>query len=192
MPTQSFSVENIWQPSQHLPAGDVLKAIAARLGEAWGMSDLADRVQIAYNPRMRTTLGRAILDDLRVELNTRLLLENPEELVAVLAHELAHVVVHVRYGEAASPHGHQWQTLIRAVNMSPSRTHGLKVKRRRRRRYLYLHICSDCGYSFMSRSVRRDYYCVSCGPEMVWEMFRAPNTAEGRRKLKEMASAVTA
>jgi len=96
-------------------------------------------------------------------------------------------VVYLRYGGVA-PHGRHFRTLMRAVNMSAETTHNLKVRRRRRRKYVYLHRCSDCGYSFVARTIQRNYYCLACGPDMSWNIFRAPNTADGRRRLAEMAA----
>jgi len=182
-PRMRFITDDIWTPRQPLPGPGVLREIASRLGAAWEAPELAEQVRIVYNPRLRTTLGRAMLDDRRVELNTRLLHEHPDQLVPLLAHELAHVVVHARYGRVPA-HGRHFRTLMRAVNMSPRATHDLPVKRRRRRgRYLYLHRCSDCGYSFVARSVRRGYYCIACGPDMSWDVFRSANTPRGRQAL---------
>ena len=184
-----LNVDDLWTPQQPLPGKSILSAIAARCGVAWDMPDLPRRVRIAYNPRLRTTLGRAVLEENRVELNTRLLRDHPAELVPTLVHELAHLVIRMRYGRVA-PHGRHFRTLMRAVNLSADATHDLPVAglKRLRRRYVYLHRCSDCGYSFVARSVRRNCYCVACGPEMTWDIFRVPNTPQGL-KLLETATA---
>ena len=181
---RQFCVDDLWQPPQPLPPRKTLLAIAARCGAAWDMPDLAAAVTLAYNPRLRTTLGRAWLDERRVELNPRLLRDHPHELVPTLAHELAHVAVHLRYGRVP-PHGRHFRTLMRAVNLSARATHCLPTAalRRRRKRYLYLHRCGDCGYSFVARGIRRNIYCRACGPDMSWAVFRAPDSHEGRKRL---------
>lgn len=183
---KQFSVTDLWTPNRPLPGKPILIAITERLGEAWNFRGLGRKVSVRYNPRLRSTAGRALLDDCCVELNTRLLREHPEEFVGVLAHELAHIVVQLRYGRVA-PHGLHFRTLLRAVNLSDNRTHTLPVAhlKHRRRRYLYLHRCSDCGYAFIARSIRRNYYCRACSPEMTWNILRAPNTKQGRDALKE-------
>lgn len=185
-----FSVDDLWTPQLPLPGKAVLTAIGARAGEAWECEELIRRVRIGYNTRLQTTLGRALLDEDRVELNPHLLREHPGELVGTLVHELAHIVVHRHYGKAGS-HGLHFRTLMAAVRLSPAATHKLPTAhlRRRRRRLLYLHRCSDCGYSFIARSVRRNYYCLACGPEMTWNIVRAPSTTAGRKHLKDLATA---
>ena len=181
-----FNTDDLWTVAEPLPGRRVLRAIAARLGAAWEAPDLAEKVTIVYNPRLRTTLGRAVLDQQRVELNVRLLRRHKSELIPLLAHELAHVLVHMRYGRVPA-HGRHFRTLMRAVNMPSRATHDLPVKSlaRPRRRYLYLHRCSGCGYSFVAKSVRRGYYCTACGPGMRWDIHRVPNTPQGRKALAE-------
>ena len=181
-----FRVDDLWTPREPLPGKRVLTQIAERCGRAWGFACLADGVRIVYNPRLRTALGRALLDERRVELNVRLLRAHLQEFIPTLVHELAHVVVYIRYGRVR-PHGMHFRTLMRAVNLSPQATHSLPVgsAKRRRRRYLYLHRCSDCGVSFVARKVRRDLYCRCCGPDMTWTILRAADTEAGRRALDE-------
>lgn len=189
MASRAFIVEDLWTPDQPLPSRRTLVAIARRCGSAWECSDLHRRVTIIYNQRLETTLGRAILDEDLVELNVRLLQQHPAELVPTLAHELAHLVVHRRYGRVP-PHGLHFRALMRAVNLSPEATHDLPVARRRARKYLYLHVCSRCGRTFIDRRVRRDCYCTACGPRMEWDVLRAPNSRAGLAALKRAQAAV--
>jgi len=178
-------VDDLWTPDQPLPTRSVLAAVAGRCGELWQEPDLAHRVRIGYNPRLRTTLGRAKLEQRQVELNPQLLREHPGELLATLVHELAHVVVYQRYGPVP-PHGRHFRVLMSAAGLSGKATHDLPVQhlRRRRQRYLYLHRCDGCGYRFTARRVRRGYYCTACGPGMNWDIVRVPNTEQGRRMLQ--------
>ena len=176
-----------------LPARAELVAFARKLAELWNYPTLVE-VRIGYNQRLRSTLGRAILyrrpGQCHVELNTRLLHEHPAEVYGVLTHELAHVVGHFR-DRRGTTHGRCFRELMKAAGYSPKATHDLPTEhlQRKRRKYLYLHRCSDCGYSFIARSVKRNYYCIACGPEMVWDVFSAPNTSQGRATLKEMQKA---
>ena len=186
-----FRVDDLWTPRDLLPGKGVLGQIAERCGRAWDFASLPEEVRIVYNPRLRTALGRAFPRERRVELNARLLRAHPQEFIPTLAHELAHVVVYIRYGRVR-PHGMHFRTLMRAVDLSPQATHSLPVgpAKRRRRRYLYLHRCSDCGAGFVARKVRRDLYCRCCGPDMAWAILRAADTAAGRRALGEAMAAL--
>jgi len=179
------SFEDLWMPAEPLPTRRTLEAMVRRIAAVWGWADRAAGVRIVYNPRLRVTLGRACLEENRVELNTRLLREHPDQLPATLVHELAHLVVHDRFGRVP-PHGRQFASLMRQAGADPSATHDLPVGhlRRKRGKFLYLHRCEDCGYSFIARSVKRNYYCRACGPDMTWYILRAPNTTAGRRALK--------
>ncbi|MBN1943579.1 MAG: SprT-like domain-containing protein [Phycisphaerae bacterium] len=174
--------QGLWTPQSPLPTRKLLSRLAARFLSAWRAGDLIPRVKIVYNPRLSTTLGRACLENLRVELNPRLLGEHPEELLPTLGHELAHLVVYARHGSAARPHGAEFRRLLRKLQLPDAARHRLPVEhlRRKRARYLYLHRCRQCGQSFLARSVRRNYYCLACGPEMEWDIFRAPNSPAGR------------
>lgn len=184
-----LSFDDIWTPAQPLPGRAVLGALAERLAAAWGCGGLAGRVKIVYNPRLRSTAGRAFLDEARVELNTRLLREHPDQFIATLAHELAHMVAHRRFGRV-QPHGRHFASLMRQVGLPAGATHSLPVAhlRRARGRFLYLHRCSDCGYSFIARSIRRNCYCRACGPDMSWRVLRAADTAAGRSALENARS----
>jgi predicted SprT family Zn-dependent metalloprotease len=182
----------LWTPSAPLPTRTLLGKLAARCLAAWRAEHLTPRVRIVYNPRLSTTLGRACLNEFRVELNPRLLTDHPTELVPTLAHELAHLVVYDRHGASVRPHGAEFRLLMRRVNLPDESKHHLPVGhlRRKRSRYLYLHRCSVCGRSFLARSVRRNCYCVACGPDMEWDVFRAPNSAAGKKLLTRLQRSV--
>ncbi len=179
--------DDLWTPGTPLPAADVLETLAVRLGALWAAGPLMSRTTIRYNPRMRSAAGRAFLEDHRVELNPRLLAAHPEQLIPTLIHELAHVVVHARYGRVA-PHGREFKTLMAAAGVTGKATHSMNVEPLRRRRYLYLHRCPSCGQTFIARKPRRDCYCTACGPEDGWDIWRAPATPKGRELLRRLAA----
>lgn len=186
---KTLETDSIWSPALPLPAKDSLCRLTEKIGSAWGINDLHRTVGIVYNPKLSTTLGRAILSSGVVELNPRLLNEHPKELIPTLGHELAHIVVYRRFGRAA-PHGYHFKMLMSALDLSAKSTHSLPVghlrRKRKNRKYLYLHICSECKYRFIARSFRRNYYCVTCGPDMKWDVYRAANTSAGRELLKRL------
>ncbi len=113
--------------------------------ELWQVIDLRAAIRIHWNPRLRTTIGRALLDELVLELNPRLLARHPDQVRHVLIHEAAHLVVRRLYGPDEAPHGRVWKAYMRLAGESTKATHdldvsGLRVKRkpaaRRRRKRL--------------------------------------------------------
>lgn len=191
--TVAQQLEAIWQPGGSLPGGPCLRRMTGVLLDAWEAGHLAGDVHVGYNPRLRTTLGRALMRERCVELNPTLLRNHPSHLPATLAHELAHLVVFDRFGPIA-PHGRAFRILMRQVGFSDSATHDLPVKRtrRRRRKYLYLHRCTECGGVFVDRRARRDWYCSACGPESSWDIFRLPDNDTGRRMIRRAKALTTA
>ncbi len=183
----TVETDAIWNPTLPLPARDSLRQLTDRIGLSWGIKNLHRKVQVVYNLKLSTTLGRAILNSGVVELNPRLLNKHPNEMIPTLVHELAHIVVYRRFGRAA-PHGKHFKALMGALNLSPKSMHSLPVGhlRRKRKKYLYLHCCSECKYRFVARSYRRNYYCVACGPSMKWDVYRAPNTSAGQKLIKRL------
>ncbi len=175
----TVSFNDIWTPGYQkpLPGRETLIMVAERCGRVWEMPELAASVKISYSPRLRTSLGQAVLEKRRVELNTRLLQAHPDQLIPTLIHELAHVAVHMRYGRVP-PHGRHFRVLMAAMALNAKATHNLptaRLIRRGRRKFFYVHKCSDCGYSFVARRPRRDCYCRRCGPEMSWSIIRVLN-----------------
>jgi predicted SprT family Zn-dependent metalloprotease len=114
-------------------------AIIQEMLALWNAEDLCDRICWRWNSRLRTTIGRALLEEMILELNPILLGRNPDEMRGVVVHELAHLVTTSRYGFAVAPHGRQWKSLMYAAGESARATHtlnvdGLRVKAKRRRR----------------------------------------------------------
>jgi predicted SprT family Zn-dependent metalloprotease len=176
-----LSFDDIWTPDRPLPDGPGLRSLCGRLLAWWNASDLLPRLTVAYNPAMRTALGRAKLRQWRVELNVRLLMRAPAELIPTLAHELAHFVVFRRVGSIRQPHGPEFMELMRLVGMPQRARHRVNVSglRRRRQHYLYRQQCRECGASFIVRRVRRRACCPTCGKTPAWAVHRAPATPEG-------------
>lgn len=189
---QKISFDDIWTPDQPLPVGSVLYRLAARCGEIWQIDGFETRVRIAYNPKLRSTLGRAWLEDMKIELNTRLLLKNPDQLIPTVVHELAHLGVRILAGKRARPHGREFKILMHQAGQSSRATHSLDVSavKRARKRFLYLHTCDRCKRYFTARSVRRNVYCGHCGPKMTWNIIRVVNSVSGKKTLSNFISQI--
>ncbi len=95
-------------------------------------ADLASRIQVRFNPRMRTRAGACSYNRIRhdhvpgrfaIDLNPTLLLDrHPEALLPTLAHEIAHAVVRAQHGGRASTHGPAWKTVMSMAPNGPMAT----------------------------------------------------------------------
>lgn len=129
---------------------------------------LADRVEVHWNSRMRSTAGRAWSQAAKVELNP-LLLACPEgELDRTLRHELAHLVAHHRAARAQrrriQPHGPEWHEACADLGIAgEERTHRLEALQARRLARKYHYRCPSCGREFPRvRPIRRPLACAPC------------------------------
>jgi predicted SprT family Zn-dependent metalloprotease len=95
----------------------------------------------------------------------------------VLAHELAHVVVHERHGRDVRPHGRAWRELMRAAGFTPRVRLALPAelappaprqqrragsRRRTASRPIYLHRCPRCSASRLAGRPVRTWHCTAC------------------------------
>ena len=137
-----------------------LDGLFARLEVAWGEPGLAGLCAIAFNPRLRTALGRFLPRERRVELNPRrwaeLTAAEREELVV---HEIAHAVVQAQTPRAR-PHGREWRELMRRAGYRP---------RARFRRagaepaaVLFEHRCPVCHATRLARRRVSTWRCWAC------------------------------
>lgn len=101
--------------------------------ELWKASELLPSLTIIWNQRLRTSAGRARLLEQVVELNPNLLTANPENVLEVLTHELAHLVVFARHGRTL-PHGKEWKALMREAGQAPMTYHRMDVNGLKRSR----------------------------------------------------------
>jgi SprT protein len=90
-----------------------------KFSAVWATPQLAERVQISFSARFRSSLGncRPTQGDIRL---SSVLLDSPQEVFEeVLCHELAHMVAFELYGPAAKPHGREWKALMQQAGYAP-------------------------------------------------------------------------
>lgn len=146
-----------------------LEALARQLIGALGdCAALLPKVQVHWNPRMRSTAGRAWSQSGRVELNPLLTECSPDEIDRTLRHELAHLVAHHRAAQAQrrriQPHGPEWQQACADLGIDgEERTHRLEALQARRLTRRYHYVCPGCGREFPRvRPIRRPLACAPC------------------------------
>ncbi len=112
---------------------------------ALGHPGLADAVRVFWNPRMRTSAGRAFWPSRVIELNPKLRGVGDAEIDRTLRHELAHLVAYERAGRRRiRPHGPEWAAACAELGIPGERAcHTLPFQRsRRERKFAYL--CTRC------------------------------------------------
>ncbi|MCH2059113.1 MAG: SprT-like domain-containing protein [Verrucomicrobiales bacterium] len=141
-----------------------LTAQARELVEAIDLGELAEQLQVYWNPRLITTAGLAHHSTSRIDLNTRLIEFPPDEPGRTLRHELAHIVAHHRAaGRVIQPHGPEWREACNALGIpGERRCHDLPLARRSvRRKFAYQ--CRYCGIIVPRvRKLSRDSACYPC------------------------------
>ncbi|MDA7887778.1 SprT-like domain-containing protein [Akkermansiaceae bacterium] len=138
-----------------------LTELGTRLLLELGLDDLAKRVSVGWNPRMRSSAGRATWPTALVELNPRLPDISQDEVRRTLLHELAHLVAYERSGNRRiQAHGAEWQRACADLGIPGEKaTHRLALPSRSiKRRWRYQ--CPSCESSF--DRVRRYKGRVAC------------------------------
>ncbi len=158
----SVSEPSVTEACSRLMGGDTeLTSICVRLSLMLGLEELSARVEVEWNPRMRSTAGRATWPKALIELNTRLPDISQDEVRRTLLHELAHLVAYERAGHGnLQAHGPEWQRACRELGIPGERaTHRLNLPSRSfKRKWKY--VCRSCGTSI--ERVRRFKARVAC------------------------------
>lgn len=141
--------------------GDAISLLEAHAGERYAKS-----VNIVWNKRMRSTAGRAFLNQAKVELNPKLLELGAEALSHVrqtLLHELAHLLAHQRYGRGISAHGAEWKQACADMGIpGESATHTLPLPSNRQQKK-WCYTCPSCAEVIERVRKMRGYSaCYTC------------------------------
>lgn len=147
----------------------LLQQILQQCEETWNAPGLAGSVEIQVSPRMKRTLGRALLQKRIIRLAGFVVRGPQDALREVLVHEAAHIVAFDRFGTGIRPHGRQWAELMEQAGL-PARarvdptTIGLPTHppTRRRTRTIYEHRCPACQARRLARRAMRRWQCAAC------------------------------
>jgi len=146
-----------------LPSACALQKRATCLLRALKAENLAARLRVDWNDRMRTTVGRANFQLSLILLNPALQKFGPAEIDRTLRHELAHLLAHSRSRRRILPHGREWRKACCDLGIPGERAgHALPlVGHALRRRFVYR--CSSCQRHFPRvRRIRRATACLDC------------------------------
>jgi SprT protein len=156
-----FDAQEVFSP----PSARELKDRAASLLRALGAQNLAARLRVEWNRRMRTTVGRADFRRCLISLNPALQEFGAAEVDRTLRHELAHLLAQFRFCKRRRilPHGHEWRNACCDLGIAGECAgHTLPlVGRALRRRFVYY--CKNCQQHFPRvRRIRRATACLAC------------------------------
>lgn len=130
--------------------------------------------KIVLNPRMRSTAGRARYSLNQIELNTRLLSENPDHIEQTLGHELAHLLSYEIFGsKLGRGHKKAWRSVMTRFGLEADRTHSLDTSGLKRVHMpkaeaacqCRTHLIKSRRYNKMRRGV--NYTCTICKSRLV-------------------------
>ena len=151
-------------PSRILGRDATLEMKARRLMENIGAGELARKVCVEWNPRLRNAAGRALSHRALVSLNPKLREHGADEIERTLRHELAHLIAQMRAGRRRiAPHGAEWRQACHDLGIADEqRCHTLPFPTcTRARRFLYR--CRHCQTDFPRvRRIRRTVACLEC------------------------------
>lgn len=130
----------------------------------FGHKNLADKVSVSWNPRMRSTAGRARWPACEIELNPKLKEFGEEEIQRTLKHELAHLLAYERNKYLRiEPHGREWRRACADLKIPDERVcHILPLaKRSLKRKFSYS--CPSCrAIIYRVREIHKPVACLSC------------------------------
>src|SRR5687768_17395412 len=154
-------------PAIRAESDDTAGALTQRgreLLQAVGAPDLAARLRVRWNVRMRSTAGTAFPEKGLITLNPRLREFGDEEIDRTLRHELAHLLAHHRAGRRRiPPHGAEWRRACQMLGAPDEpRCHDLPLPRRSLRpRHFYR--CPHCALELRRvRPLRSRSACLAC------------------------------
>jgi predicted SprT family Zn-dependent metalloprotease len=141
--------------------------LAAGLNSVWGVPDLEIRVRVQVSHRLRVSLGRSLPAKGVIRI-AAFLLDGPHPLLReVLAHEAAHVAVHILHGKRVRPHGPEWRSLMRRAALEPRLRVpideidvGAPMTSPRRR--TWEHRCPVCHVRRVAARPVRRWRCAAC------------------------------
>lgn len=155
------------RPVPKAPASRDDDALAARcraLLIGLGCDDLAARIRVRWNSRMRSTAGTAYPAKALITLNPRLHEFGAAEIERTLRHELAHLLAQHRSGRRRiPPHGSEWRQACADLDLpDEQRCHDLPFPRRQlAKRHLYR--CPNCRIELHRvRPFRARCACLAC------------------------------
>jgi len=118
--------------------------------------------RIRVSGRMRRTLGSYQPANKQIAISSRLLtLADQDEVREVVLHEIAHAIVHKRFGKEAPAHGREFRSVCDELGVKPRRYVDIDIKDWQPR-LRYLSKCGHCKSLIVRKKRVRSVRC-QCG-----------------------------
>lgn len=135
-----------------------LQALTGKISQTYFLKPF--KHQATFNPRLRTTGGRYMLESHNIEINRKYYEEHGmNELEGIIKHELCHYHLHIE-GRGYKHRDPEFRKLLNEVG-GPRHCTPL-AKEREKRSVKRIYLCTKCGHRY-ERQRRVDTKRYSCG-----------------------------
>ena len=132
---------------------------------------------VRVSGRMRRTLGSYMPSRTQIAISSRLLaMGNEDDIKEVVLHEIAHAIVHARFGEKPSAHGAEFRSVCNEIGARPRRYVDV-VTDKWSSQVRYLSKCGHCKVLIVRRKRMKSVRCL-CGLKLYPRSWRAVAPAE--------------
>jgi SprT protein len=166
-PASSELVDRSSPPADELNPTPGRDSILEQQARQWlddlGQHEGAIRLQVHWNPRLRSTAGYAQWPQWVVELNPKLA-SFEGQVMRTLKHEVAHLIAYARAGRRRiEPHGNEWRQACADLGIpDESARHTLPLPRSTRERK-FLYQCPACKLEVRRvKPFKRHSACLNC------------------------------
>ena len=130
----------------------------------WGVPNLSKEIKVSFNARLRSTVARLLSDIDVIQVGQRFIALRSKRR-EILCHELAHAAVSRRATADHSPHGVEWEKLVRSAGFKP--TSRLTVSQpsshsTRKSDVRYEHRCLVCQFVSVAQRPVHSWRCPEC------------------------------
>jgi predicted SprT family Zn-dependent metalloprotease len=137
-----------------------------RLCELWDISSIRDDIDIEFTSRLTRSLGRTHPAKKNIRLNRHLLANLVEYLEEVLCHEVGHIATFYKFGDSVSPHGEEWQSLVRLAGFEPTTKLDVALEQSEERsKRQFSHSCPRCFTKRIAKVRMTRWRCGTCVAE---------------------------
>mgnify|MGYP006191618173 CR=1 FL=1 len=133
---------------------------------------------VRVSGRMRRTLGSYMPSKKQIAVSSRLLaMGDEEDIRGVVLHEIAHAIVHSRFGDKAPAHGREFRAVCDEIGAKPRRYVDVTTDEWHSQTR-FLSKCVHCKVLILRKKRMRSVRCV-CGMKLYPRSWRAVAPADG-------------